>query len=159
MNASTRPLLNNIFHHLLIFAGVSLILHYPWEILQARFFANMLNLDFWEHARICFVGALGDVLIAAFAYVGAAVVAKNAHWPAARKKKAPFFVWIAIGQFITVAFEKYALATGRWVYGPNMPLLMGIGVSPILQWILIPTFSFVIFRFKFTNEIEKNRLL
>lgn len=27
---------------------------------------------------------------------------------------------------------------GRWSYGPSMPLLLGVGVSPLAQWVVVP---------------------
>ena len=65
-----------------------------------------------------------------------------------KKMEGSFFLWIVIGELITVTFEKYAVATGRWAYAQNMPLLFGIGVTPIFQWIVAPGFLFLIFRFK-----------
>ncbi len=50
------------------------------------------------------------------------------------------FVVVAIG--ITVLFEHvsvYRLA--GWSYAPAMPLVSGIGVVPIAQWIVLPLFT------------------
>lgn len=47
--------------------------------------------------------------------------------------------WFAVGLFITVAIEKWAISVGRWQYTEAMPTIAGIGLSPLLQWIIIPT--------------------
>src|SRR6266581_791485 len=46
----------------------------------------------------------------------------------------------ALGDLVITAigFEVFALSTARWSYGATMPTLFGIGVLPLLQWLLLP---------------------
>ena len=36
--------------------------------------------------------------------------------------------------------------TGAWDYQPTMPLVAGIGLTPLLQWVVVPTLMFLIVR-------------
>ena len=66
----------------------------------------------------------------------AAAVARRLEWPL-QKGISPTLVFLATGLLITVGFEVFALRTGRWSYGSDMPTLFGIGALPLAQWILI----------------------
>jgi len=46
---------------------------------------------------------------------------------------------LAAGLSITVAIEKWAISVGRWQYKEAKPAIAGIGLLPLLQWIIIPT--------------------
>lgn len=44
-----------------------------------------------------------------------------------------------MGFAATAVIERWATAIGRWTYSDSMPTIAGIGVSPLLQWLVIPT--------------------
>ena len=56
----------------------------------------------------------------------------------------PAATWIAVGVIATIAFERWALARGRWAYGPEMPVVFGIGLLPLLQWLIVPALTLVV---------------
>lgn len=121
-------------------------LHFAWEMLQAPAFEQFASTA-WDGTVRCFVAALGDVVIAGMAYVATALVLRRAWWPLERAWIGPAAVWVALGLVATVAFELWALEQGRWVYGPAMPLLFGIGLLPLLQWVIVPVLTLVLIRY------------
>ena len=85
---------------------------------------------------------MGDVLIAASSLCGAVVVCGGPHWPQARYKRVALTAG-AIGLAYTVFSEwNNTVVTRSWSYSPWMPTLWGIGLSPVLQWLVIPTLAF-----------------
>jgi hypothetical protein len=50
-----------------------------------------------------------------------------------------FMTMWAIG-FIYTAWSEWfnTRMAGTWAYAPSMPLVFGIGASPLIQWLLIP---------------------
>ncbi len=49
--------------------------------------------------------------------------------------------FVAIGLIVTIALEYWATQIGgRWEYAEQMPRLplLGTGLAPLLQWVLIP---------------------
>jgi hypothetical protein len=53
----------------------------------------------------------------------------------------PVLVFLGTGIALTVGFEfYYTQVTQRWTYSDLMPLVppFGTGLSPLLQWIVIP---------------------
>lgn len=111
--------------------------HFTWEMLQAPAFLNFAESTSAGTIR-CFVAALGDVLIAAGAYGITAFAFRSTTWPLRAHWMVPAATWVAVGVIATVIFEHWALAQGRWAYGPEMPLVFGVGVLPLLQWFIVP---------------------
>lgn len=60
------------------------------------------------------------------------------HWPLIRRRLSPALIFLTVGILITIGYEIYAVSTGRWAYDEQMPQILGIGLSPLLQWIVIP---------------------
>lgn len=121
---------------------LTLFAHFAWELAQACFFANLSGMPFLRHALTCFQASLGDVTIAALAYgasYGAtALLFRRPLWALRPNWLLPAALWVAIGLGITVLIERWAIDTGRWVYGPSMPVVFGIGLAPLLQWMIVP---------------------
>lgn len=86
----------------------------------------------------------GDLLIASTALLGALLVAGNGRWP-----QAGFHKVAAIAVFGGLAYTLFSewLNTeirGSWAYTELMPQLplIGAGVSPFAQWIVVPLAAF-----------------
>jgi len=128
-------------------AALTLGLHYMWELGQARLYRNFEGVSFMRHAFRCSWSSLGDVLIAAIGYLVAALLTRDLWW--ALKGTWPgtaTAAWLATGEAITIGVERWALDSGAWVYGPSMPTVLGIGLSPLLQWLLVPAATLLLFR-------------
>lgn len=128
----------------LLAAAITVVLHYAWEMLQAPLFDDFAGMHFWEHAWPCFLAALGDLMIAVTSYGIAALVVGRSGWPFQRRWSIPFAICLACGLAITIGFELYALATDRWAYGPRMPTVAGIALTPLLQWLVVPALTLLI---------------
>jgi hypothetical protein len=112
-------------------------LHFVWEMGHAKWYATMNALPFWTATAWCARAALIDVAISAIAYAAAALVARNVRW--VRNPRALLLtIYLAIGIVVTLAIERWAVAVGRWRYAATMPTIAGVGLSPLLQWIVIP---------------------
>lgn len=128
------------------FAVFVFMLNFVWEMVQARWFASMRGLTLWRATLICTWATLGDVLIATIAFAVAAVVAKSVTWPVQRGAILAMIAFVLVGIAISISYEVLALRSGRWRYDPTMPVLFGIGLPPLLQWILLPTCEVLVFR-------------
>lgn len=124
----------------------TVILHFAWEMLQAPAFVDFAATT-WEGTVRCFAAALGDVLLASGAYAVTALAFRRAAWPVQRGWLLPAATWIAVGVLATVAFERLALTRGQWSYGPEMPRIAGIGLLPLLQWLIVPSLTLTLVRF------------
>ena len=122
-------------------AGLNLI----WEIGQLPFYS------LWHDGNWQVIGyavahcTVGDILIA-FACAIAALTFNHWHWPLHERQSAFFVgIFVAFGVAYTI-FSEWLNTTVRmsWSYSDLMPVLplLGTGVAPLLQWIVVPTLTF-----------------
>jgi hypothetical protein len=135
----------------LVFASLTLILHFAWEVSQATWYASMHGLPFWRATLLCARAAMGDLVIAAIAFAVAAAVAKSMTWPI--RSPLATIVFVVVGLTIVVAYEVFAISTGRWRYDATMPTIFGIGLLPVLQWLLLPLVEVFAFRLIFRRRL------
>lgn len=120
-------------------------LHFAWEMGQASLFTPMDRLPFWQATAWCARAAGWDVVISAAAYFVAALAARSILWPR-RPTPWPVAIYFLAGLAITIAIERWAVSAGRWEYREAMPTIAGIGLTPLLQWIVIPAMILVVVR-------------
>ena len=113
-----------------------------WEILQLPLYTLLSESS---PAVIAFAVAhctLGDVLIAGVWPIAALVLRGGENWPQERYWRVALLA-VAVGASYTVFSEwNNTVVTRDWAYSSLMPTLWGIGLSPVLQWLLIPALVF-----------------
>jgi hypothetical protein len=116
----------------------ALLLHFAWEMLQFPLFAGMSAAPHGTATRACLIATLGDGAISLFAYAGASGAARTATW-VIRPRAPTVCAFFALGFAMAIAAEVANVRLlARWSYGPAMPTLLGIGLTPILQWTVVP---------------------
>lgn len=116
------------------------LLNLPWELLQVPLYRGLAASSHWEGILVCARTAAGDAGIAAAAFWIVSLACRSRRW---LRHPRPVQVagFTAAGLAITVLIEAWATqVTGRWQYSEAMPVLpiLGTGLAPLLQWILIP---------------------
>lgn len=116
------------------------ILHFAWENIQAPLFQGYTS--FFQHFPMCFMGAVGDVVVTLFVYSIIALLKNNFSWIAVLNKK-DIIALAIIGFFIAAGIEWRALLFGNWAYSETMPFIpyLKVGLAPILQMTLLLPFS------------------
>lgn len=116
------------------------LLNYPWEFLQVPFYQIMPSSAHWSAILVCSLATLGDVIIMLVAFWLTALVARSAYW-VIKPRATDVTLFVVIGLVITLVIEHNAVrAVGGWRYATSMPLLplLGTGLAPVLQWLLLP---------------------
>lgn len=118
----------------------SFLLNLAWEMWQVPFFLGMADAPHWQGVKTCTQATVGDAGIALTAFWVAAARARTRYWILS-PGKTDLAIFVGTGLIVTIAFE--ALATGvlgRRTYAESMPRLpvIGTGLLPLLQWLLIP---------------------
>lgn len=127
-------------------AVLALALHGLWELAQLPLYTLWHEAAAWRIAVYVFHCVIGDVLIAMGAYLITAAIFRNIDWPW-RDVWRGGAVMIVLGLAYTGFSEWYNVYQLRaWSYAASMPLVMGIGVAPLMQWIVVPVVMIVIFR-------------
>lgn len=128
------------------YLAASLALNLGWELLQMPLFT------LWQDgSTVAIVYAavhcsIGDVLIAGSALLGALVIAGNTQWPSQR------YAAVAVAAIVLgIAFTGYSewlnvYVRKSWAYSEYMPQFFGLGLSPLLQWLVIPAALFAYLR-------------
>lgn len=119
----------------------SFLLHFVWEFLQVPTYAGMAEMAHWQGIKLCTSATIGDVGFALTAFWSASLVARTRSWMSSEAMP-PVIVFLSTGIVLTVGFEfYYTQVTHRWTYSDLMPLVppLGTGLSPLLQWIVIPS--------------------
>ena len=121
-------------------AFLSFTLHFVWEFIQVPTYAEMAVMPHWEGVKLCTSATFGDVGFALTAFWTTAAAARSRYWILTpRIWQVAMFTAIGIG--LTIGFEYYYTEVSeRWNYSDLMPLVppFGTGLSPLLQWIVIP---------------------
>ncbi len=116
------------------------LLNLTWEFAQVPLFAGMSSAEHWRAILVCGRATLGDVCISLVAFWAVAACTRARSWvlrPAVRQVSG----FVAVGVLITMVMEWLATQVlGRWSYGEAMPVipLLEVGLSPLLQWIVLP---------------------
>ena len=123
-------------------ATFALLLNFAWEILQAPLYAGMADMPHAQVTKACLQATGGDAVIMLLAHGGVAVAARSRLWIVAAKRW-QLALFIALGLFITAAIEWLATHgywIAKWSYLPTMPVVpgAGIGLAPLLQWVVLP---------------------
>lgn len=122
---------------------ISLVSHLIWEIIQLPLYTIWSTASPHEIAFAVLHCTAGDLLIALATLMGSLAVIGDREWPnRGRLRIAGLTVF---GGLIYTIFSEWLNTgvRGSWAYSDLMPTLppIGTGLSPLLQWVLIPTLS------------------
>ncbi len=117
---------------------LSVLINYVWEMLQMLFYQNMPfnELKSW---LLCFRASLGDGIIILFIWFIGYIVYRRTGW-FDLKSASSLAIILLSGALVAIGIEIHALSTGRWAYSNLMPVIpvIGVGLSPLLQLLLLP---------------------
>ncbi len=84
------------------------------------------------------------IALAMFALAG--VVLWRADWPASRPWTGGAIVVIGAMAFTAWSEWYNVYRVGNWGYTASMPMIFGIGLSPLLQWLILPPVMVAVYR-------------
>ena len=117
--------------------GWGLLLNGAWEFLQTPFYADRdRGLAYIVWTRLHCTG--GDALILLGAFWGTFILFRERFWWARPRWRA-VLLFVVIGLAYTVWSEWYNTQIRQaWAYAETMPHFFWLGLSPLLQWLLLP---------------------
>jgi hypothetical protein len=119
-------------------AGFALALNLAWEIVQLPLYAIYSTGTPKEIAFALAHCTAGDVLIAVSSFVLGLIATHRPDWPTSRPLLGGTVAILSGLAYTAFSEWQNVYQTGNWSYTPAMPLLFGIGLAPLLQWIVIP---------------------
>ena len=132
--------------YIALWAALSLIFNLAWEIAQARLYTLWDDPNRWHVAGSILHCTLGDVVIGTSTFGLAAWLLRRVDWPIVRPCLGTAIV-VTVAAIFTVWSEwNNVYRLKLWAYAPEMPTIFGIGLSPLLQWVLLPPLISMTFR-------------
>jgi len=129
-----------------LWSALAFVLNLTWEIAQVRLYTIWAAADGMSVAWSLVHCSVGDVMIALALFALAGMVLRRADWPASRPWAGGAI--IVIGALAYTAWSEWynVYRAGSWAYTASMPLIFGIGLSPLLQWLILPPVLVVAYR-------------
>ena len=128
-------------HALRRYLVASAVLHPVWEILQLPLYTLWTTGTLRQQAFAVLHCTIGDVMIAGLSLLLGLTIASRATWPGEGTRS----VWL-LTMLFGVGYTLYSewlnvSVRGTWGYSAMMPIfpLIGTGLAPLLQWIVVPT--------------------
>lgn len=130
----------------LVWSALAFALNLTWEIAQVRLFTLWIEADFLSIAWALLHCTVGDVMISLALFALAGVALRQVDWPAAHPWTGG--VIVVTGALAYTAWSEWynVYRAGSWEYAAGMPLVFGIGLSPLLQWLILPPLLVLAFR-------------
>lgn len=131
-----------------IYLGTTLGANAIWEVAQLPLYTIWRTATPREIAFAVFHCTIGDLMIATLSLVLALICFGGSAWPRER------FTSVMVATLVTgigyTVYSEYLNTVVRkaWAYTDLMPTLppFGTGLSPLLQWIIVPTIGFAVMR-------------
>jgi hypothetical protein len=118
-------------------AGWGFVLNGVWELLHTPLYADAgraFTYLLWTRLHC----TLGDVLILLGAFWATSLLARSRFWWMSWRP-AMVVTFVVLGFGYTVFSEwTHTRLWGGWEYGPGMPRVFGLGLTPLLQWLALP---------------------
>jgi hypothetical protein len=118
----------------------SAVLHLAWEIVQLPLY-SIWSEPISKRAFAVVHCTLGDLMIAGLTLLTAFAMLGTSSWPRSGTR-AVWLLLLILGVGYTVYSEWLNVSVrGSWSYADMMPVipLLGTGLTPLLQWIVVPT--------------------
>jgi hypothetical protein len=120
------------------------VLNAIWEALQTPLYADRDGGSLYL-IRTRLHCAIGDVLILLGCFWLVALIWRDRRWIASGRLAARL-LFVTLGLAYTIGSELlHTRLFLSWAYAPEMPRIFGVGLAPILQWLLIPSVLLFIF--------------
>ncbi|GAA0893538.1 hypothetical protein GCM10009122_32170 [Fulvivirga kasyanovii] len=126
-------------------AIVAFVLNFGWEVVQGPLYENF-EYDF-EHVSFCALASIADMLMVLVLLFLFGLIYNNVYW-IKRLKFTRTLTLILTGFLGAILAELWHTWRGDWSYADTMPMLplVEVGISPVLQFSVLPLIIFVISR-------------
>lgn len=115
----------------------SLLVNFAWEVLVPPFYALHAAAPHSITVLACLRSSFGDAGITIGSYAAVAAIGTRRWINTATRRMIAGYLACGIGATIALEYVSvYRLS--RWTYSSIMPTIGGIGVVPLVQWLVLP---------------------
>lgn len=114
---------------------LAFLLNFAWELSHCFLYKGFV----YDGPHVAFLGlaSLADTIMAGLLYFGFALLYKDGGWIQHLTVSRTIWLILAGGLGATVSEMAY-LSADNWAYTDQMPLVFGIGLTPLLQFSVLP---------------------
>jgi len=127
---------------IILFVVLAFSINLVWEVSHSVLYdwnkAPLHNDAYFYISRILY-STFGDLLFLTMIFVAVSLKNKNLSW-IENPRKEDYLKVAALGFLISFLVEKRAETLHLWSYNSNMPLILGIGITPLIQLALTGIF-------------------
>ncbi len=134
VSAAVAPLAARVWE----WAAWSFALNLVWEIGQLPLYTLYGTESAGRITYAVIHCTAGDVVIAVFSLLLATLLTWRADWPLTRPWSGSGIAILSGLSYTAYSEWHNVYQTHAWAYSESMPLVFGIGVSPLLQWLVVP---------------------
>ena len=146
----------NIFKRLVLkITIIALLLNLIWEMVQMPLYKGSSYSI--EQIAFCTLASVADALMVLLLYFGVSFIFRSPLW-IQHLKWQQITIVILIGFTGAVLAEMWHLSSGSWAYDNSMPIipLVNVGISPVLQFMILPLLSYFLSFYRLKNAGENN---
>ena len=129
-----------------LWSALAFGLNLVWEIAHVRLYTLWYEADRMSIAWALVHCSLGDVAIALTLFALAGIALRQEDWPVFRPWAGG--VIVVTGAMAFTAWSEWynVYQAGNWGYTASMPVIFGIGLTPLLQWLILPPLLTIAYR-------------
>ena len=116
------------------------LLNFFWEIAHMPLYEKPNYLSNTEFSIIHIKASFIDLFFICLIFITLYIKNRNKKW-LNKPSKLDYFIIIISGLIISYIVEHQALLQNKWSYTPLMPLILGVGLTPLIQLSSIAIFS------------------
>ena len=121
---------------------IILILSLIWEFSHFQLYYDLTGIPKTPHLLIA---SIGDLFFIGIIFLAVSYKNKTMHWIKS-PNRSDYLLIVLFGSLISILIEIINLDLGRWAYKEAMPVILGIGLSPLVQLSITLIISLFIFR-------------
>lgn len=143
---------------ILVMSVMAFLLNFVWELGHLPLYKDATyNI---QHIAFCALASVADAQMVLLIYLCLALINKKPFWVQHIGLKQVFILMI-IGGIGAIIGEIAHTSSGNWAYADSMPMLpvLNVGLSPVLQFFLLPTLIYYLSFFLFKKTSKKENQL
>lgn len=114
------------------------VLNLAWEVTHLPLYAFPENAGWLLISYDVLHCTVGDVMIASSIFLLTSLVLRDLRWIHTRAWTGAILVAIMGVSYTAYSEWLNVYVRQSWAYSPMMPLIFGLGVSPLVQWLVLP---------------------
>ena len=125
---------------------ISFFLNFLWEVWHSQLYTTCLEMEIRKCIRLLTLQSLKDALWISVAFYTITVLmsVSSSFLGWFSKPFAPLIIFAFVLLIFSYVVELHAIKTSRWEYSSSMPIVLGVGVTPLIELAVTGTLALII---------------